>query len=178
MRILVMLPLCFVAACSGGSEEKKKEAAAETIDAGQWETSFEVTKFGSTDKTEPAVAAAVGDKATHPSCVPEAEKATPPPGLFAGEGYDCDYKNSYIRKGRITASLSCRRAGIEGEIMMSVDGSYKADSFEGMVSTTTYLPGRGDFQMERKLSGRKTAAACQAGEGGEQPAAKGGKGTG
>jgi len=161
MRILALVPLCLVASCSGGGEEKKaEEAAAATIDGGQWETSFEVTKFGSTDQSPPAMKAAVGDKAINAICVPEAERSTPPPELFAGEGYECDYKNNYIRNGRINASINCTREGVTGDIMMTVDGSYKADSLEGTVTTTTYLPGAGDFQMDRKLTGRKTAAAC------------------
>lgn len=163
MRALLIVPLCLVAACAeGGGEEKKVEEQAATIDAGAWESSFEVTAHRSTDQTRPAMTAAVGDKSSSISCVAEADKATPPPELFAGDGYDCDYRNSYIRGGRINASLSCRRPGVDGELMMSVDGSYKADSFEGTVQTTSYLPGRGDFETTRKVTGRKTAAACTA----------------
>jgi hypothetical protein len=179
MRNLLLMPLCLVAACSGGEggggEEKKAEAQAATIEAGQWETSFEVTEHRSADQTEPALKAAVGDRETGALCVAEADKATPPPELFAGPGYACKYKNSYVRNGRINASLDCTREGIVGQLMLSIDGSYTGTSFEGNVQTTTYLPGRGDFASMRKISGRKIGASCAAAE----PALeKSGKGAG
>ena len=162
MRALILVPLCLVAACSEGGEQKKKEGPAKNVTAGQWETSYEVTAIRSTDKTEPALKAAEGDRETGSVCIPAGGEATPPPELFAGPGHECSYKNSYIRNGRITASLSCTREGIEGDLMMTVEGKYTATTFEGTVSTTTYLPGRGDFEMSRKMSGRHTAASCQA----------------
>ena len=164
MRILIAAPLCLaVAACGGGGEEKKKEeAAAATMAAGQWETSHEVTAIRSTDKTEPAVKAAAGDRETGSVCIEAGKEATPDPALFAGPGHTCQYKNSYIRSGRITASLNCKREGVDGDLMMTVEGKYTGTTFEGTVSTTSYLPGRGDFEMSRKMSGRQTAPACQA----------------
>ncbi len=165
MRAFLIGTLCLVAGCSGGEEPKKEEAAPATMAAGQWETSFEVTSHRSTDKTEPAVAAKVGDKETGPACIAKGEEAKPAPELFAGPGHKCSYKDSYIRGGRISATLSCRREGVAaGDLMMVVDGDYKADSFEGTVTTTTFFPGEGDFQMNRKISGRKVADTCQAAE--------------
>ena len=171
MRSLTILAACSLAACSGGGgeEEKKAEAPAATMEAGQWQTQFEVTAHRTTDKTEPALKAAVGDKETGSACIAAGSEATPPPALFAGPGYDCSYKSSYIRNGRINASLKCSRAGMPGEIMMSVDGSYTGTSFEGTASTTTYLVGNGDFASTRKISGRKTGPTCAA----EEPAAGG-----
>lgn len=170
MRSLLIMPLLLVAACSGGDGggegggEKKAEAQAATIEAGQWETSFEVTEHRSVDKTEPALKAAAGDKETATSCVAEADKATPPPELFAGPGYTCKYRSSYIRNGRINASLDCTREGIKGQLMLSVDGSYTGTGFEGTVQTTTYLPGNGDFASMRKITGRRIGASCAAAE--------------
>ena len=165
MRALILLPLCFAASCSEGSEPKKKtEAPAAKVTAGQWETAHEVTAIRSTDKTQPALKAAAGDKATGSTCIPAGGEAEPPPELFAGPGYKCGYKSSYIRNGGITASLNCRREGIAGDLMMTVEGSYTATTFEGTVSTTSYLPGRGDFEMSRKMTGRHVGATCQAAE--------------
>ena len=163
MRHWMLLPLC-LAACSGGeTQEKKAEGpAAATVEAGQWETSFEVVSIRSTDKTTPALKAAAGEKASGTACVAKGEEAKPAPELFAGEGNTCTYKSSYIRSGRLNASLSCRRDGIDGELMMTVVGKYTGTSFEGTVDTVSYLPGSGDFEMSRKISGRKTGDACQA----------------
>lgn len=163
MRAAIIVPFCLAAAaCSGGGGEAKKEAAEipASLPAGQWETSFETTAIRSTDQTTPALEAKAGDKETASACVAAADAAKPPADLIVGEGYACSYKSSYIRAGRLNASLSCRRDGIQGELMMSVTGNYTADTLEGTVETTTYLPGDGDFSQTRSFTGRKTSDTC------------------
>jgi hypothetical protein len=162
MRALIIVPLCLAAACSGGGGEEKVEEAAATMQAGQWEISSEVTAFRSTDKATPALKAAVGDKATAPACIEAGKEAKPPAEMFAGAGYECDYKDSYIRAGRITATLDCERDALEGRIFMTIEGNYKGDSFEGTSSSTSYLSGEGDFAMNSKISGRRTGPTCAA----------------
>ena len=164
MRHLTILSACLLAACSGGGEEKKAEqAVAANMEAGQWETSFEVTSIRSTDKTTPALKAAAGDKESGSACIAAGSEGSPPGELFAGPGYKCQTQTAYNRNGRINTQLKCTKSGISGDHMLSVQGTYTGTSFEGTVDTTTYLPGAGDFEMSRKVSGRKTAAACAAG---------------
>jgi hypothetical protein len=168
MRSLLLIPLCLVAACSGGEggggEEKKAEAQAATIEAGQWETSFEVTEHRSADQTEPALKAAVGDRETAALCVAEADKATPPPSCSRARATSASTRTAISGTAGINASLDCTRAGITGQLMLSVDGSYTGTTFEATVQTTTYLPGRGDFASMRKVGGRKIGANCAAAE--------------
>jgi len=162
MRALIILPLCLAAACSGGGGgENKAEAAADSMQAGQWEVATEVTAFRSTDKATPALKAAVGDKATSPGCI-EAGKDEPPAELFAGAGYECKYKDKYIRSGRITATLDCERDALEGRIFMTIEGSYTGDSFEATSTVNSYLSGDGDFAMNSKITGRRTGHTCAA----------------
>jgi hypothetical protein len=162
MRAFTFVPLLVLAACSegGGGDQKKVEEAPATMEAGQWETSFELASIRSVDKTTPAVKGAMGDKESGKSCIAEADRSAPPTALFSGQGYDCSYKSSYIKNGRISASLDCKRAGVSGQFLMSVSGNYTRDSFEGTVGTTTYLPGEGDFEMNRKISGRRSGPTC------------------
>lgn len=163
MRFLIIAPLFLATACSGGAgEENKAEEVAETMQAGQWEVSSEVTAFRSTDKATPALKAAVGDKAAAPACIEAGKEDKPPAAMFAGAGYECDYKDKYIRSGRITATLDCERDPLEGHIFMTIEGTYKGDSFEGTSSATSYLSGDGDFAMNSKISGRRTGPACAA----------------
>jgi hypothetical protein len=164
MRFLIIVPLCLAAACSGGggAEKKTDDEAAATMQSGQWQVTSEVTAFRSTDKATPALKAAVGDKASAPACIEAGKEDKPPAAMFAGAGYKCDYKDSYIRSGRITASLDCQRDSLEGHIFMTIDGSYKGDSFEGTSSVTSYLSGDGDFAMSSKISGRRTGPTCAA----------------
>jgi hypothetical protein len=168
MRCLIIVPLCLAAAsCSGGGEEKKAEEGAATMQPGQWEVTSEVTAFRSTDKATPALKAAAGDKSTAPACIETGKEGKPPAEMFAGAGYECDYKDSYIRSGRITATLDCKRDALEGKIFMTIEGTYKGDSFEGTSSSTSYLSGEGDFAMNSKISGRRTGATCAAGGAGD-----------
>ena len=160
MRHLFILSACLLATACGGGEEKKADVAqAATMEAGQWETALEVTGIRSTDKTTPALKAKAGDKETGGACIGAGSEGKPPAELFAGPDYKCTTQTSFIRNGRISASLKCSRPGISGDIMHSVDGSYTGTTFEGSVSTITYLPGAGDFEMSRKITGRKTGAA-------------------
>ena len=162
MRALIIVPLCLAAACSGGGEEKKAEEAAATMQAGQWEVGSEVTAFRSTDQATPALKAAVGDKTTAPACIESGKEDKPPAEMFAGAGYECSYKDKYIKSGRITATLDCERDALEGHIFVTVQGSYKGDSFEGTASAASYLSGEGDFAMNSKISGRRTGPTCAA----------------
>jgi hypothetical protein len=162
MRILTIVPICLaVAACSGGDEANNQAAAPETMPAGTWQTSFEVTKFDSADKGTPALKAKVGDKEQGSACIPASRSVEATPELFAGAGYSCTYQTSYIKQGMINANIQCTRPELKGTINMSVSGSYTADSFEAEVETNSYLAGPGNFRMTRKVKGKLTPGACQ-----------------
>jgi hypothetical protein len=163
MRALIIVPLCLAAACSGGGGEENKAAeAAVAMQAGQWEISSEVTNFRSTDKATPALKAAIGDKATAPACIDAGKEDKPPPEMFAGVGYQCDYKDRYMRGGRINISLECERDALEGKIQMTFEGTYTGDTFTGTANANSFLSGEGDFAMSTKVSGRRTGPTCAA----------------
>jgi hypothetical protein len=163
MRGLIVIPLCLAAAaCSGGGEENKAAEVADTMQAGQWEISSEVTEFRSTDKATPALKAAAGDKATAPACIEAGKEDEPEAGMFAGTGYECKYKDRYLRGGRINLSLECDREALEGKVMVQVQGTYTGESLEGTATATSFLPGDGDFVMNSKISGRRTGPTCAA----------------
>jgi hypothetical protein len=163
MRALIIVPLCLAAACSGGGgEENKAEEAAAAMQAGQWEISSEVTAFRSTDKATPALKAAVGDKATAPACIEAGKEDKPPPEMFAGAGYKCEYKDHYVRDGHVNVSLECERDALDGKIQMTVEGTYTGDSFQGTSNANSFLAGDGDFAMSSKISGRRTGPTCAA----------------
>jgi hypothetical protein len=152
--------LCLAAAaCGGGGEEKKAEGPPALLPAGTWTVNSEVTALRSLDKTPPAIKAAVGDKETATICV-EKTAPEPPLALFSGNGYTCSYKSAFIKDGMLNATIDCRRAGIDGAIMMTVQGGYTATSFTGTADTTAYLPGPGDYAMSRRINGSVKPGAC------------------
>ena len=154
-----------LAAC--GEQAAPVEQAAAALQPGLYEVTSEVTSLSSTDNTTPSTKAKQGDKSTIKACVGADGK--PAPELFSeGEGDKCEIKNSYIRNGRLSAQMSCRREGMRGEIMPAMMGSFKADSFEGDITSLTYFIEEGDYRMSRKVSARRVGD-CPAG-GVEAPA--------
>lgn len=175
MRILALVPLLLAAACSGESEADPKAADAASkanlqLAAGQWETTAEYDNVEVTDGTEPAIKAAVGEKVTGGVCVAEGEGKKPQPSLFAAEGDSCTYQNFYMSRGRLNADMRCRREGVSGDIMLAVQGTYTADSFDLTTDTRTILSGPGDIAASGKLTGRR-AGECTPADSGETTAA-------
>jgi hypothetical protein len=162
MRYLILVPLCLgAAACSSGEDSSAAKAATAipaSMAPGQYALEGQVTAFRSTDGRTPVVKAAVGDKSADAACV--AAASPPPPEMFAGQGYTCTYKTTYIKDGMINAALGCRSKAIDGDVTMNVQGSYTAKDFDATVETSTYLPGAGDFAMTRRIKGRLTGPTC------------------
>lgn len=156
-----------LAACGDNKPAPAKEEAAEALRPGLYELTSEVTALASTDKTTPFTKLKQGDKSVIKACVGADNK--PAPALFAeAEADKCEIKNSYIRYGRLSAQMSCTRAGKRGEVMPAMMGSFKADSFEGEITALTYFIEDGDYRMTRKVSAKRVGD-CPAG-GAEAPA--------
>jgi len=156
MRALALVPLILAAACSDGAEAPKQEeqAAAEKLDAGQWELTSEVTEFSKADQGPPKIDAAVGTKESRTVCIEEADAKKPQPAVFGGEKDECTYGDFYMSAGRLSATVNCNRPGLSGNVATRADVDFKAKSLEGTLSTTTYLTTDGDVRITRKLTGR------------------------
>lgn len=172
MRMLALVPLLLVAACSeeaatdanaAGAADKAKLQLA----AGQWETTAEYDNVRVTEGTTPAIKAVAGEKVAGGACVGEEEGKKPQPALFAAQGDDCTYQNFYMSRGRINADMRCRREGASGDIMVAVQGTYTADSFDLTTDTRTIFAGSGDIAATGKMTGRRVGE-CSA----EVPAGK------
>ena len=143
-----------LAACGGEQQQATTaEEAPASLAAGLYEVSAEVTQLASTDKTTPATKLKQGDKLTTRACV--AADGKPAPELLAEEGDKCEIKNSYIRNGRMSAQMSCKREGMSGEVMPAMMGSFTKDGFEGEITTLTYFVKDGDYRMLRKVTGKR-----------------------
>lgn len=149
-----------LAACGGEQKTEAVEKAPAKLAAGLYELSSEVTQLASTDQTKPATKLKPGDKQVIRACVSADGK--PAPELLAEEGDDCTIKNSYIRSGRMSAQMSCKREGLRGEVMPAMMGSFTADGFEGDITTMTYFIQEGDYRMVRKISAKRVGD-CPAG---------------
>lgn len=159
MRALLIAPVILFSACSSPEEAPEPEAATQ-IDAGEWEIVTEVTRLTATDKGRPAIDMPVGTRVTGAACVGDSERSKPPPAMFAGPKDKCEYKNFYMARGRLNASLSCTRPGLEGTLMLSVEGNYGAADLQATATLESYLVGSGDVKMASKITGKRTGACA------------------
>lgn len=143
----------FVSACSEEAPVQKKEASAASLAGGQYEASWKVASLKSVDKTTPATNLKQDASGTTLACI--AADGTIDPALFAEDGDSCSAKNPYVRNGRLGLDLTCKREGTSGEVRQSVSGTFKADTLDAEVSTTTYLSGAGDYAMTRTISAKR-----------------------
>jgi hypothetical protein len=142
-----------LAGCGGEtSQQAAVVEAPATLPAGLYELSAQVTDLSSTDKSTPATGLKKGDKVTVKACV--ADNA-PDPALLAEAGDKCEIKNSYIHNGRMSAQMSCTRAGHDGYVMPAMMGKFTKDGFDGEINTLTYFVKNGDYRMTRKISARR-----------------------
>ena len=169
-----------VTACSEEAPVKQEETeTANALTGGQYEASWKVASLQSVDKTTPATNLKQDATGTTLACI--AADGTIDPALFAEDGDSCTAKNPYVRNGRIGLDLTCQRKGTSGEVRQSVSGTFKADSLDAEVSTTTYLSGAGDYAMTRTVTAKRVGgcpAASQAENAAEAAAEGGSEGVG
>ena len=161
MRLLIMVPFAAVAAC-GGEAEKKVETRAAHIDSGQWETGFEVTTFTTRDAGPPKINSPVGTRSSGVTCVTAENATRPPPTIFVGAPFECEYQDFYMRNGRINLLMQCRHPDFGERVGVTAVGDFTATGYQATVQYTTREAGPGDVVVVTRATGRRTGAACTA----------------
>ena len=165
MRSLAFASLIVLGACSeGGGEKKAPEADTSKLQlaAGQWQTVSEVTDMKKEDDGAPAMKADKGTKMEVSNCVGEGEGKKPPAAVLAGlENASCEYQSIYMSRGRLNASMSCTRPGLNGQILVGTEGTYTDKSFDLTSNVRTLLASDGDISFNAKVTGAH-AGACKA----------------
>ena len=159
MRTHALFPLLVLAACSNAPTPEQAAPEPEVATAltpGQWEVTAEVTKLTAMDNGSPAINTPAGTKSTVSHCVGAEEVKKPAAELFGGEnGGDCQYRNFYMARGRLNASLSCTPEGLSGSVLTTVDGTFTADSLDATSTVETYLASSGDVRISTKVTGHR-----------------------
>lgn len=162
-RLMSLAGLALALAACGGEKpaETKAEKAPENLPAGLYEMNADVVQLASTDNSRPATSLKQGDKLVTRACV--AANGVPEPALLAEEGDTCQVKNSYIRNGRMSVQMSCKRPGRSGDVMPAMMGSFTTDGFEGEITTLTYFIDDGDYRVTRDVKARRVGDCPAAG---------------
>jgi len=161
MRLMITAATTAVllAGCSGDEAAvPKAEAAAASLQAGEYEVTAKVAALRSTDRTTPVTKAKVGDppKVTR-TCVPADGKIDAK--VFAEGSETCTALDNYMRNGRMSLQYKCTRGS--DQLTQLVDGDFKADSFEAKVITSTYFAGAGDYDLTRSFTGQRVGDCTQ-----------------
>jgi len=167
--MLLAAAAVLLGACSGDStNEAVTEARAEALQPGEYEVTTKVESIRSSDQSTPASKSKPGGEAVVTrTCVPA--DGTPDPALFAEAGETCNAMDNYLRSGRMSLQYKCNRAG-QGQLTQLVDGTFKQDSFEAKVMTTTYFAGAGDYELTRSMTGKRVGDCPAAGTAEEKAA--------
>jgi hypothetical protein len=160
MRALALLPLLFVASCGGSAAENKAAPVVAAPSPGQWELTSLVTRFRKADQGRSSIDTPVGTRATQSLCV--AAGGQLPTEMFSGDGFTCGYTTYYVRNGRASVAVNCHRAGLTGDIPMTVEGNFEADSITLHRNLRTALPTDGDVEIDADVTGRRTGACTPA----------------
>lgn len=159
MRLLILVPLAALAAC-GGEAEKKAETRAAHIDAGQWQTDFEITTLTARDEGPAKITTPVGTRTSGATCVTAENATRPPPTLLVGAPFECEYQDFYMRNGRINLSMQCRHPDFRERVGVTAVGDFTATGYQATVQYTTREAGPGDVVVVTRATGRRTGAAC------------------
>ena len=145
-----------VAGCSGESAQQQNavEETAKAPEPGEYELTANVDQVRSTDKTTPATSLKAGAAAPAKRACVAADGALDPK-LFAEASDTCTVTESYVRNGRMSVQLRCKRAGQSGDVMQRVDGNFTKDSFEAQIIGSTSFGGSGDYAMTRSATAKR-----------------------
>ena len=155
-----MLMIAAAAACLGACGGADQEAAAETtaaaLEPGEYALAWSNLKMNSSDKSDAGATADVALFATR-ACIAAGGKIEP--AAFAQKDDECHFVNSYVRNGLLNVQLSCERDG-KGKVSKIVSGSFKAQSFDGNVETSTSFDEAPNYTMTARVSGKRVGACA------------------
>jgi hypothetical protein len=154
--------------CGGEPEKAKAPERPQAMQAGQWQSTSEVTNFRQADQGRPRLNMPIGTRGSAAACVEAADVTRPPEELFVGSDFeDCAWgENFYMRNGRLISSMTCQRDGV-GNVEVTVSVDFTPNSYEGTVEFVTRLPTDGDVIVAARSRGTRAGECPVAGGGNE-----------
>jgi hypothetical protein len=177
-RLLIALPLMFVAAC--GSEpdvkmenasvadvakEMKKQADERFVNPGKWQqkvTLVSIEAPGMPPEAKSMMQKAMGEAQVHEVCLSPEEARSPKEDFFSGADKNCRYEHFNWGDGKIDLKLNCKHPNATQTMVLV--GEYQPDSYT--MNMTASNEGSGPMeQMVMKMKvDAKRVGACDEGD--------------
>ena len=160
--IITAAAAALLGGCGGEAPlENQATTRAASLTPGEYELTWTVADVKSADEATPATSLQAGAPATTTRTCVGPDNAIEP-AAFAEASDTCTPNEKYIKNGRMSLQLKCKRAGKSGQVMQGIDGDFTADGFEATVLGSTGFGGSGDYNMTRKVVGKRIGD-CPAG---------------
>lgn len=173
MRQTAAAALLLLAAC-GGPEKGQKQSAQQVaeemsalkLEPGQWEATNEILTASAPGIPPEALRQMVGQKTSVSNCVTPEQAENPSANFLAAQkDSNCTYQDFSMDGGRMTGTMSCSRPGTPGRMVMKMEGTYRAASYEmNMDMSAEGMPGGMTMNVKARTTGRRVGP-CTGGEG-------------
>ena len=171
MRMMLLGGL-LLAGCQQASEtsankaEAGQAAAAQAFTPGAWETTSQITAMDIPGMPEEMRKANVGQVNSFTSCMTPEMAKKPDANFFTNNSgtTSCKGERFDMSGGRLQAAMVCTDRNVPGEMRLTIDGTYTADTYQA-TSTMERSDGPGNTLMKvtAKTSARRTGE-CKAEE--------------
>lgn len=163
-RMLLALPLLFVAACNSEpdvkmenasvdevAKEMRKNAAESFINPGKWQqtvTLVDIESPGMPPEAKAMMQRAMGEAQVHEVCLSPEQAKSPKEDFFAGADKNCRYEHFNWGGGKIDLKLNCKHPNASQTMVLV--GDYKPDSYVMTMTATNEGAGPAE-QMVMKM---------------------------
>jgi hypothetical protein len=151
---------------STNKAEMPRTAAAQAFTPGEWATTSQIIEMDIPGMPEEMRKANVGQVNSFTSCMTPEMARKPDANFFTNNAgtTDCKGKRFDMAGGQLKAAMVCTDRNTPGEMRLTIDGSYTADSYQATsVMQRSDGPGGTVMKVTAKTSARRTGD-CKAKE--------------
>lgn len=164
-RSLTCCAVLLLAACEGreqSAEEVAQEMSAVKIEPGQWQATNEILSASAPGIPPESLRQMVGQKTSVSNCVTPEQAAKPSANfLTAQKSSDCTYQDFSMEGGRMKGTMSCTAPGMEGKMVMKMEGRYGPRSYDmNMDMQSSGMPGGMNMSVKARTVGRRVGACA------------------
>ena len=177
-RLLLALPLMFVAACDSEpdvkmenasvgevAQEMRKQADSQFVNPGKWQqtvTLVDIEAPGMPPEARSMMQKAMGEAQVHEVCLTPEEAKSPKEDFFSGADKNCRYEHFNWGDGKIDLKLNCKHPNATQTMVLV--GTYDPESYTMNMTAST----EGDQPVEQMVMKMRVDAkrigACDKGE--------------